>query len=65
MADVSIHPIAALTVAERQNVFDKNEKLLLQQQVFELTEIRDAQLSRIKELEIQNAALNEQIEATK
>lgn len=50
-SQVNIHPIAALNVAERQIIFDKNEKLLLQQQVFELTEIVDAQKSQIAELE--------------
>lgn len=48
---VNIHPLAALNVAERQIAFDKNEKLLLQQQVFELTEIVTAQKSQIEELE--------------
>ena len=48
---VQIHPLAALAVAEQQMAFDKDQKLLLQQRVFEQDEIIKAQQSRIEELQ--------------
>jgi hypothetical protein len=50
-AQVEIHPIVALNVAEKQILFDKNEKLLLAQENFQLHEIVRAQKAQIDELE--------------
>lgn len=47
-----VHPMAALSVAKRQNQFDANEKMLLANDIHTLTQMvtdRDAQIADLKQ----------------
>jgi len=48
---IQIHPLAALSEAQFDNEMARQRRLLLAQQVYELTQLTDRQAKRIAQLE--------------
>lgn len=48
---IQIHPLAALSEAQFDNEMGRQRRLLLAQQVYELTQLTDRQAKRIAQLE--------------
>ena len=61
---LQIHPLAALTEAQFDKEIDRNRRLMLAQQVYELTQLVGQQAQRMAELEAELATHQQRDDAT-
>ncbi len=61
---LQIHPLAALTEAQFDNEIARNRRLMLAQQVYELTQLVGQQAQRMAELEAELAEYMHQADET-